>query len=143
MLGGTIIKMSSVSVSFDWVKARAECSASLSFQELRLQVRADVKARDSRSDKDPRLHFSFNEGDANSFMVIATTFAPGVPSTTQSVSFVLKGYNIEIIGDQVVMFRASVALNNDGQCVFKINEEGYTCWQVRKMALEELFFGVV
>ena len=39
------------------------------------------------------------------------------------------------------IFDASITLNNEGRCKLKVNEIELELWQVRRLALEKLFFG--
>ena len=39
------------------------------------------------------------------------------------------------------MFEATPSLNDEGECVLKVNDKERHLWQVRKMALENLLFG--
>jgi hypothetical protein len=63
-------------------------------------------------------------------------------SLHKTVSFSLADNWIEIQPDNSPMFKATVGLNDEGECVLDVDGEQRYPWQVRKMALEDLFFGV-
>jgi hypothetical protein len=57
------------------------------------------------------------------------------------VSFTRAGRRIHVRGDGVdVEFTAIVTLDGSGMCRFVVGEAMYPEWEIRKMALELLFF---
>lgn len=40
-----------------------------------------------------------------------------------------------------IKLRATITLNNEGRCMLKVDGEELEPWNVRRMALEDLFFG--
>jgi len=84
--------------------------------------------------------FTFNT-NGNKFSVIRE----GKASLYSIVNFALSADNKEILvtnGSDVLQFKATLTLNDEGECRFKINGEAgdKDSWQVRRKALEELFF---
>jgi|SRR6267154_3163491 len=128
--------MSNGSVDLDWVTVRAGCSTECVFQQLREQVSSDVEIRKTVG---ATYRFSFDKRDTNCFSVMATN-----PATQHSeeVTFTLRGSHIVVIARDKEI-KASSTINNEGECMLKIDGSEYTLWQVRKMALEKLFFEVV
>jgi hypothetical protein len=63
------------------------------------------------------------------------------PRVTASVRFAMNGRRIEVHGEDVdVEFVAVVTLDVSGQCRFAVGEAIYADWEIRRMALEQLFF---
>jgi hypothetical protein len=57
------------------------------------------------------------------------------------VTFDRTGSRINVHGDEVdVDFTAVVTLDPAGACRFAVGEAMYSEWEIRKMALEQLFF---
>ena len=121
--------------NFDWVTARAKCSLVEVFEKLRLQVGVDVQTRNKLL-SDPRDAFSVIESEAKpSFSVI-------VPSNPlPSITFSLSDERIGVSHKGRLIFEATLTLGDDGECRLKINGKERELWQMRRMALEELFFG--
>jgi len=125
---------------FDWVSAQAQCSASSMFEILRTRVREDVQRRNGLR-RDDGWTFEFDEeGDA--FDVSRLDGLPhGRPSVLASVRFAREGTRINVQGEDVnVDFTAVVSLDVSGACRFVVGEAMYADWEIRRMALELLFF---
>jgi hypothetical protein len=133
---------------FDWVAAQAKCSTESMFEQLRARIRADVQHRNGVFNHEDRWRFEFHD-DGDEFEVVrlvlsgspqpAGRHAP--PRVTASVRFVRHGRRIHVQGEDVdVEFVAVVTLDATGQCLFAVGEVFYAEWQIRRMALEQLFF---
>jgi len=123
--------------SFDWVSERATCSLLKVYEKLRLEVENDVKTRNSL--RPNQIEYEFQLVTSNkSFAVILDAHR-----FHHSVTFLLVDKYIDVQKEDTLMFRATVHLNNEGDCVLIIGTEEHTLWQVRKKALEQLFFGFV
>jgi hypothetical protein len=126
---------------FDWVGAQAKCSTESMFDRLRTRVREDVQNRNGLFGRDDEWKFEFHEEDGE-FEV--TRVVPAGRSGTRVaavVRFVRKGTRIHVEGEEVdVEFVAIVTLDATGQCLFAVGEIFYADWQIRRMALEQLFF---
>ena len=120
---------------FEWVTARANCSVNEVFEKLRAQVKADVDIRHNLRPHGEMYAFRFiSEGPQFIALVEGNKLH-------HAVIFTLKDGIITVSDDDDnVLFRANVTLNDDGKCVVKINEDERELWQMRKMALEKLFF---
>lgn len=127
--------------NFDWVGAQAKCSTKSMFERLRTQVRQDVQNRNGLFDRDDRWRFEFDEDD-DEFEV--SRLVPGGSTGTRvtaSVRFARTGRRIHVQGEDVdVEFVAIVTLDVSGQCRFVVGEATYSNWEIRRMALEQLFF---
>lgn len=132
---------------FEWVKARHSCSIGDAFETLKLDVRADVISREKlRLDTEPEGHryyaFDFKTSD-HTFSV----FVNGTPEVKQmlhkSVMFALETDSISITKEGKGKITVRVDLDREGQCVFKVDgvdDTQYKSWQLRKFALDDLFF---
>ena len=117
--------------AFDWVKALGDCSVNFEFEKIKSDVGSNTKRRNSDYPNDPDK-WKFHE-DAGIIHV---------SSGRQWVAFKIEYECIVVTGfkhnDQL---RLTLTLDDDGDCLFKINGEGlYKRWQVIRRALEPLFF---
>ena len=123
---------------FDWVSAQSACSTDLMFQRLQEGARKDVERRNAagfgRSD-----NWKFEcHIDDGSFEV---TRAGATAGAAAFVTFERVGPRIHVHGDGVdVEFTAIVAINTSGECRYFVGEAEYVGWEVRKLALDLLFF---
>ena len=120
---------------FDWVTERSSCSLPKIFSALRLQVEEDVKSRNAlRPDNSP-YEFSIAE-NAGDFTVTLQA-----KEVRQSVIFGLGEHTISVRDDKSnPMFDVSLTFTDEGKCRLNVNNQPRELWQVRRMALEELFF---
>jgi E3 ubiquitin-protein ligase DOA10 len=121
--------------NFDWVRERANCSLGKVFKELELGAQGDIDTINSQRNPDDQIKFSLSKSSGRFAVVRETTSFP-----LESVDFSLADDEI-IVNGSGVNFTATLTLNNKGQCRLKVNGEELEQWQVRRMALEELFFG--
>lgn len=121
---------------FDWVKARSECCAVEVFEKLKGLVQRDVTAINERR-KGESVYFKFIPGNSNRFSVAAMH---EMDFQRKNVDFTLANEEIVIAGADERPFTVTVGLGDDGECRAKIDGQEYDLWQVRKRALEELFF---
>jgi hypothetical protein len=136
-----------VSDDFDWVAAQAKCSTQSMFEQLRTRVRADVQHRNAVFNRADDWRFEFHD-DGDEFE-ITRSVSTGMgaqatgrpPRVTASVRFARNGRRIHVQGEDLdVEFVAIVMLDATGQCRFAVGEAFYADWEIRKMALEQLFF---
>jgi hypothetical protein len=125
--------------NFDWVSAQAGCGVQQMFQKLQDGARADVERRNGatfgRTD-DWRFEFHDDEGDGFEVVRIAGSW-----KESAVVTFRREGARIEITGDGVdVQIIAVVGINPHGDCRYYVGEVEYLGWEVRKQALDLLFF---
>ncbi len=121
--------------NFNWVKERFSCSPSKVFETLKLQAQEDVNVRNSLRPKNADYGFSV--------VVSGTSFTVLKEGNNlhESVIFSLteKGITVRDKNDKP-MFEATLTLNDEGECRVKINGQEREFWQMRKTALEGLFF---
>ena len=122
---------------FDWVTARSECSLLKIFETLCLQLGQDVETRNLKRGERPFYKF-----DTARIPTAITVFLDTPMVTGEAVRFSLTEHDITVtdsLGE--VMFRAVPTLSgNDGGCRVKVNDQELELWQIRRMALEDLFF---
>ena len=127
---------------FDWVTAQSNCSAALLFARLQETVAKDVERRNGLADEAPHWRFELHGQDEDRFEV-SRTGARFSTARSAVVAFERVGPRINISGDGVdVDFTIVVGLNNAGECRYFVGEAEYPGWEIRKMALEALFFEV-
>jgi hypothetical protein len=130
---------------FDWVVAQSKCSAASMFARLQAGVKEDVRRRNGlgRSGRDDGWTFEFHI-DGEEFEVSrveASGVAESIDSTLALVRFERAGRRIHVHGDGVdVEFTAVVSLDVAGVCRLVVGEAMYSEWEIRRMALEQLFF---
>jgi hypothetical protein len=126
---------------FDWVSAQAKCSAALMFERLRTRVKEDVQRRNGIFDRHDGWKFEFHqEGDE---FEASRTAGSGLKGSNgaAAVRFERVGRRIHVEGEDIdVEFTAVVALDVTGLCRFVVGEVMYSEWEIRRMALEQLFF---
>ena len=99
-----------------------------------LEVNSDIKERNFLRPVGTPYKFEIAE-HGESFAV----FIEG-GDTQEVVTFFLIDKEIVVKYRDGVLFEASLTLNDEGECRFKINGEELESWQLRKRALESLFF---
>jgi len=119
----------------DWVKKRAACSLKQVFCELHRGVVEDVK--DANESLQPKMPFDVVVSKLGEDFTVQRA-----ESLRPTTSFVLLGQHIVISSSaSKEQWKFTVGLNNDGRCQLRWDGQEYEQWQVRKMALESLFFG--
>jgi hypothetical protein len=122
---------------FDWVTARAKCSLSQIFEELKAEVRHDVEIRKAMLPSPPQpsaYTFTFKSTD-HTFTVLLEGH-----KLHKTVEFSLEATAIAARANGKIIWSAGVELNEEGRCMLRINNQNYEHWQARKMALSDLFF---
>ncbi|HET6841026.1 MAG TPA: hypothetical protein VFK06_04970 [Candidatus Angelobacter sp.] len=135
--------MNDASLDFDWVSSRNECSISKMFERLRFDIKTDVEKRQQLRERHPQLGF------LNDFSFISKSNKLSVLAQTdgqdrRSIVFSLRGEYIFVLDENdTELFRATVTLNNQKQCVLMVDKEELEEWQFRKKALDAIFFANV
>jgi hypothetical protein len=126
--------------NFDWVVAQSKCSAASMFDELQAGVEEDVQRRNGLPDRDDGWEFELRD-DEDGFEVARLVKGAAEPGVDAVVRFQLAGRRIQISGDGVELdITAVVVLDAAGVCRFVVGEAIYASWEIRRMALELLFF---
>ena len=126
---------------FEWVSAQAHCTAPSMFERLRAGVKQDVEHSNTLAGLDDGVRFEFSE-DGDVFDVARLEGSPFAdPKIAALVRFERAGRRINVQGEDVdVDFTAVLTLDPAGQCRFVVGEALYVEWEIRRMALELLFF---
>ena len=128
---------------FDWVGAQAQCTARSMFERLRTEVREDVEKRNGLFQTAGSLEIRVLRRRRRGVRgPAARAVCSGTETTvTGVVTFVREGSRIHVQGEDVdVDFVAVVTLDASGACRFVVGEAVYSDWEIRRMALELLFF---
>jgi hypothetical protein len=128
--------MASKSTNFNWIKARADCSVAQVFKQLELGARNDVEAANEQRKSEEHHVFSVSAEPGRFSVVRGSRNVHPV-----SVDFSLEGEEIAACVGNEIKLTATITLNNEGRCMLKVNDEELEQWQVRRTALEDLFFG--
>ena len=125
---------------FDWVTAQSACTAALLFQRLQEAVAKDAERRNALAEAEGRWHFELLAEDGDRFEV-SRSGARGATGGSAAVVFERVGPRINVSGDGVdVDVTIVVGLNPSGECRYYVGEAEYPGWEVRRMALDALFF---
>jgi hypothetical protein len=126
-----------LSDDFDWVGAQAQCNAASMFDRLRTRVEEDVRRRNGLLGRPDGWTFEFySEDDAFEVSRLIATGKVGAV-----VQFERVGSRIHVQGEDIdVDTTAIVTIDTAGVCRFVVGEAVYSDWELRKMALELLFF---
>ena len=125
---------------FDWVSVRGGCSVRQMFEELKLGITQDVAAINKhRRPMSEQVHTFKIVGDNKLIKVFEDdSYSDDAPS----VLFVLAGNVIKVKDGETgkVAFDISISLNDEGDCRFTVEGKEQDSWQVRRRALEGIFF---
>jgi len=127
---------------FDWVGAQATCNTTAMFERLRTRVHEDVNKRNALLDRPGGWRFEFSEEEDGHFEVARVVGGSLTdPQVSAVVRFDRAGGRIHVVcEDTDVDFTAIVTSDASGACRFVVGEAMYSDWEIRKMALEVLFF---
>ena len=126
---------------FDWVAAQAACTPASMFERLRVGVKQDVERRNALVELEDEARFEFSE-DSEAFDVARLEGSRfGEAKIAALVRFERAGRRINVHGEDVdVDFTAVLTLDPAGECRLVVGEALYSEWEIRRMALELLFF---
>lgn len=122
-----------MSTDWSWVKAVSSCSVAQKFSELKLDLEGDVEDRNGLvRPGEPTFTIASNGSK------VSVSKAYGQTLSTVTFSMVEKGVSVR--NDDGLIFEATLTINDQRECRFKIGEQELESWQMRKRALWELFF---
>ncbi len=125
----------------DWVLAQSRCTAAVVFERLRVHVREDVQKRNGLLDRQDGWKFEFIEDDGDFEVTRTVSSGFGGGSVNALVRFGRSGRRIVIQGEDVdVDITAIVTIDTAGHCRLVVGEAMYSDWEIRRLALEPLFF---
>jgi hypothetical protein len=124
---------------FDWVSAQGACTADQMFKRLLEGARKDVDRRNASGfGRNDGWRFEVHAEDEDRFEVSRVA---GSSKASAFVTFERDGPRINISGDGVdVELFAIVSINPAGACRYFVGEHEYLGWEIRKLALDTLFF---
>lgn len=133
--------------NIDWVKEYYECSIDVVFQSLKMEVHNDINKRNDKLPNNQGYKFSMpSNGAPDFFTAMLNAISPARPihDPYYAIEFIKQGKEIIVRNSEQEMFRATVTLNSQGHCVFKLSDtEELTSWQFRQKALKQLFFHIL
>ena len=119
----------------DWVTKRSACSLPKIFKDLRVQIEEDVKTRNGLRPNNSPYEFSVTENGADFAVRLIAK------DVRKAITFSLADHAISVRDDASnQMFEVTLSFNDGGDCKLYVNEQERDIWQVRRMALEDLFF---
>jgi len=118
---------------FDWVTALYACTPAKVFEQLRLDVQKDVETRNKLRPKGANYEFHLVERGETFTVISVNNYGDG------KAEFTLTETGITIKDSLGRTFEACLTLNDKGECITKIEGKEYELWQLRKLALEDLF----
>jgi hypothetical protein len=120
---------------FDWVTQRSQCSFPAIFKDLKLKVEDDVKTRNGLRPGNAPYEFSVTDGGNDVTVLLkAGDFHKSVLFSLAEHAIVVK----DDAGNKV--FEVTLTFNDQGECKLHVDEKEVELWQLRRMALEDLFF---
>ena len=134
--------------NFDWVRARAKCSASEVYQDFARQLKADVATRNavlSSKEMKYEVNFTFTGGVQHTSLFVAAQTGGEFHEENRRayVVFTKVAEGIAAEYSDGKKLTGLLTLSQDGECRFKVNGAEYSFWQFRKLALEPIFFDAV
>lgn len=132
-------------VPASWVNARKECSLQNVFKVLGDGCKADVRdALQALIPAHSHRTYAYDLHSNGKFSVTRCEDAM-LSGPCDSVDFEIVGHEIVVThmfatAGKNELLRASLTLNNDGECKMLVDGQELEQWQVRRMALEKLFF---
>lgn len=121
----------------DWVSRRADCELDGAFEKLSVAVEEDVSNYNSKSGlQSPHALVFQKRKEYPTFSVYRPMYAGAL-----NVRFYRKSDHIEIEDEcGAQMLSAKPLLTPNGRCKFQVGEEELEQWQLRRKALEAIFF---
>jgi len=134
--------------NFEWVIARAKCSASEMYRDFALQIKHDVEIRNnviSGKERKHEVNFIFNGGYEHSSLIVAAQKGGQLLEERRLAQVIFtkvpEGIAAEYSDGKKLV--GLLTLSQDGECRLKVDGMEHSFWQFRKIALEPIFFDVV
>jgi hypothetical protein len=123
--------------NFDWVTVRHECSIRSMYEALKADILSDIEIANGKIKSSVPGKFDSVER-ANSLRVFFNSIYLDGPS----IVFGFSNTEIKILDGATGkdMFSLTIGLNDEGECRFILDGKELDSWQVRRKALEGLFF---
>ena len=129
----------SAPTELNWVEVCAGCIPAKIFTQLRYEVENDVKVRSASITQKEKEHYLgfLLEALGSDFFVVNR----GGANLVASVQFKLERTGIVVTDDSgKTILVASPTINDEGRCVLSVSGTPLEHWQIRRLALEKLFF---
>jgi hypothetical protein len=124
---------------FDWVTRRAKCSAEFMFGVLRRLAQENILRRNALTGPhEAAERFMFEEHEGRCHFAV---YEPTTMGSRKAVDFRLEDDVIYVKPSTGHSFEATLMLDTNGRCKFKVGGDELDSWQVLKLGLESLFFG--
>lgn len=124
---------------FNWVSVRGKCSIRQMFEELKLGIAQDVEEMNKQTHPlgEPR-----NFKTAMDAKVAKVFEDDPFRDRCPSILFVLAENVIKVKDGETnqLLFDISISLNDEGDCRFTVGGKERDSWQIRRTALEKLFY---
>ncbi len=134
--------------NFEWVTARAKCSASEVYRDFAIQIKSDVKLRNEALSGKERRHeisFTFDGGREPTSLIVIAQKGGHLLDEVRLASVVFtkvpEGIAAEHSDGRKIV--GVLTLSHEGDCHLKVGETEYSFWQFRKLTLEPVFFDAV
>ncbi|HEY2461596.1 MAG TPA: hypothetical protein VGI16_12350 [Candidatus Acidoferrum sp.] len=125
--------MKEIPEELNWIKARSACSLAYMYEKLRLQILEDIDLQNKLPG-----HARFDMKTGNADFSVMTYSVEGIKSMQFSL---VMPHTIRVNnGDGALKFEATLTLNDAGECKLRIDGKELELWQIRRRALEDLFF---
>jgi len=119
----------------DWVRERNACSVRAVFYSLKQDVQEDARKRNEQLPASNHYRFDVTSHETAFTVITMSNDRP------KSVVFRLRDKVISVEdGHGTIIFEAGITLNDQGRCLLQVDGKECESWQVRRKALEELFF---
>lgn len=130
-----------IPTDLNWVDERTKCKPCEVFKQLQYEVEKDVEVRKASVTADQKkedcIGFRFKVQGQDSFIVWRN--GAGIVS---SVEFRLENQAIVVRDSKhQIILTASLTFNDQGRCMLVVDKVELERWQMRRRALEDLFFG--
>jgi len=140
--------MNQIDPNFDWVTARAKCSASEVYGDFALQIKHDVETRNnvlSGKERKHEINFLFKGGYQHTSLIVAAQKGGQLleESRLGHVIFTKIPEGIAAEYSDGKKLTGLLTLSQDGECRLKVDGVEYSFWQFRKHTLEPIFFDAV
>jgi hypothetical protein len=131
--------------SFDWVKARSECSIESVFQILKQVVTSNVESAKTIFSKRSDVTFTVTSLDRRFVVTREDSIGSGVKVGCHVTFALSNSAEITVTRDatsvpSVSLFSAKPSFIQNGDCMLEVEGTPLKLWQVSRRALENLFF---
>lgn len=134
--------------NFEWVVARAKCSASAVYSDFAQQIKHDVELRNnllSGKERKHEINFSFEGGYEQTSLIVAVQKGGQLLEEKRLAHAIFtkipEGIAVEYSDEKKLA--GVLTLSQDGECRLRVDAIEYKFWQFRKLALEPIFFDAV